>query len=135
MIKNIGFTLIEVIVALAIIASAYTVLIELQGSSMTQLFKASNNNKKILIEKQIQESLVDKNFSIKSSGNGRILDAAYQWDAKKITQYKLVRSPEQDIPSDFQVALFQIKIQISYDNGEQWHSIIQQLSWKNRTTR
>ena len=77
-----GFTLLEIIVALAIMATTVTVLIQLFGSSLQSASVAKDYNEGILLAGYILEkALNSENLDVTYEENGYI-DEEHKWEIK-----------------------------------------------------
>ena len=80
--KDKGFTLLEIIVALAIMATAVTVLIQLFGATLRLASESKDYNEAIcfagnILENTLNEDKLDSNYEKKGS-----IDEKHKWEVK-----------------------------------------------------
>jgi prepilin-type N-terminal cleavage/methylation domain-containing protein len=122
-----GFTLVEVLVAMAIVALGFSALFELQSQGFRSLIKSGRVAKQILVEKQIVQHITLLNPADKPQGEDTVMDVSYSWQARQIIAPAQVRDPAEFAKR--KVALFEIVIKMRDANGRQSQLTLQQIGW------
>ncbi|MDO9105613.1 MAG: type II secretion system protein [Methylovulum sp.] len=83
--QQFGFTLIEVLIASAIVGAAMGLLLQLFTSATVRMHKAAGHAHIMLAQKQIHAALQTLNPSLLNHGGGVAEGITYQWTAEKKT--------------------------------------------------
>lgn len=113
---NDGFTLIEVLVALTIMATISTLIFRFVNESSFRLSRVDKLQERILIEENIFNSLVDINPFKKQSGIGEVGDYLYEWNAEPISGIFPIRN-EDTAQSGYELQMYKITAKYSLYNG------------------
>jgi prepilin-type N-terminal cleavage/methylation domain-containing protein len=77
-----GFTLVEVLVASAIVISAIGVILQLFSSGMTGMHKAGHAQHMILVERQLYEQIQQLDLTQIRRGEGELSGVKFSWAAR-----------------------------------------------------
>ncbi|GAB7229751.1 hypothetical protein VrSk94_34440 [Vibrio rotiferianus] len=122
-----GFTLIEVLVALAILAGAFSVIF--QGFNQVNLitFRVEDIQKKVMLEDSIFRELESINPGEKNRGVGQRDEVKFQWQASPISALLPVRTEEQNSQTYIQM----FRIDVTYqDRGQTKSFSFEQMGWE-----
>lgn len=125
-----GFTLIEVLVASAILVAALGVIMQLFGSGIDRLTRLSDASQLLVAEKEIYSRLNVINFAQQNEGEGTVAGMQYSWRAEQSEPFRPV-SPylvESDLRS---VALFRVEISIERPGRDDAQWVLQGLGWRD----
>jgi len=125
--KQDGFTLIEVLIAAAIITATIGVILQLFSSATMRTHKAASHAHLILAQKQIYQRLSALNLTTVSQGNGEIENLKYQWKAQAKTQQYPIHS------NDFlikKISRYLITVTLQLRNGKKQQLHWEQLAWE-----
>ena len=84
-----GFTLIEVLVASAIVIASIGVLLQLFASGLDRMHRSGTVAHRILLERQIVSELKSVNPAQQNSGKGSAEGWHYSWRGQKSNQISL----------------------------------------------
>jgi len=125
-----GFTLIEVLVASAIIMSTIGVLMQLFASGLGQNKKAGQVAHLLIAERAIVHILEGVNPAVQDKGEGVAEGIRYQWHAVVREPFLPVFDPEGF--AERKIALFTMMIDLD-TKGDQKHSFqYTQLGWEGQ---
>jgi prepilin-type N-terminal cleavage/methylation domain-containing protein len=112
-----GFTLVEVLVASAIVISAIGVILQLFSSGLTGIHKAGNTQHLILAQRQLYNSLDVIDFSSIPEQSGVIVGVNYHWIAKP------QGGPAFMLPDDnganITIQLYRVQVEMTYQSKQQ----------------
>ncbi|MCF7980433.1 MAG: prepilin-type N-terminal cleavage/methylation domain-containing protein [Pseudomonadales bacterium] len=128
--RNTGFTLIEVLIASAIVMGSIGLLLSLFGSSLDRMQRVGEQAHIIIAEKEIINRLSVINPAKQQKGEGKFGDWAYQWSAHPITSFKHVSDYLGEIPYPRYLALFAIDIEIIRPERKTINLRIHRLGWR-----
>ncbi|NOH46617.1 prepilin-type N-terminal cleavage/methylation domain-containing protein [Vibrio rotiferianus] len=124
-----GFTLIEVLVALAILAGAFSVIF--QGFNQVNInnFRVESLQQKVMLEDSIFRELQSINPSEKNSGVGKRGEVHFQWKASPISALAPLRTEEQTTKTYIQM----FRVDVKYQNkGQEQTFDFEQMGWEFR---
>jgi len=127
--KQAGFTLIEVLIASAIIMASLGVLLQLFGAGLSQTKKAGRIAHYLSAQRSVERQLLDINPALQKEGEGKAEGISYRWHAVKIEPFRSFYDPESAPGRLF--ALFLITVELDVD-GKSKQMEISQLGWKIR---
>jgi len=128
--KESGFTLIEVLVASAIIMVSIGVLMQLFASSLGQSKKTGQVAHLLTTERVIIHTLERVNPALQEKGEGLVEGLTYQWHAVVRDPFRPVFDPEGF--SERKIALFTMMVDINTRRGRKYHFTYEQLGWKGQ---
>lgn len=129
MIKRVkGFTLVEVLVASAIVIMSLGVLLQLFASGLDRNHRAAELAHLLTAQKVIVANLELLNPAQTREGQGIAEGLTYQWSSQVVEHYRRIYQPEAEFPRE--AALFQLNVQIGRVNGEAYFFSIQQIGWR-----
>jgi len=85
-----GFTLVEVLIASAILIASIGVILQLFASGLDRMHRAGVVGHRMLLEQQIVNELNTINPALKDSGEGSTEGWHYRWRAKAITKFQSI---------------------------------------------
>jgi general secretion pathway protein I len=117
---NKGFTLIEVMVALAILGVGLTVVIELFSGGLRLARASMEYTKAVNYARTKMEEIAVKSAVQEGTGEGESDDKAFRWQVavKKVDLLSIDRSIDYKPP----IELFQVKIDVFWKSGSQERS-------------
>ncbi|MEY4767673.1 MAG: hypothetical protein RL637_312 [Pseudomonadota bacterium] len=122
-----GFSLIEVLIALAIIASSMTILWQLFVSANHRFHQAKFYAQRLLAEQQLYQNFTEINPRLQSQGQGIIEQFHYRWHSEKRSKDYPIYADEQLIKT---IALYQIKIELYSEIVTPFFIEWQQIGWQ-----
>lgn len=125
--RNNGFTLIEVLVAITILVSAFSVIFPMFNQTGNQLARAEQWQRRLSIEKNIYQSLSIINPLHQTSGRGTISEVEFTWEATPLSAQINSRS-ELEEGGRFMMQMFEIAITYTLD-GKKQTLTFEQLGW------
>lgn len=125
--RNSGFTLIEVLVAITILVSAFSVIFPMFSQTGNQLARAEQWQRRLSLEQNIYQSLSLTNPLDEKSGHGNISGIEFTWQASPISAQINVRD-EITGNGRFMLQMFQIDITYTLDKKNQ-SLTFEQLGW------
>ncbi|HFQ5278964.1 TPA: type II secretion system protein J [Vibrio vulnificus] len=127
--KKRGFTLIEVLVALAILAAGLTASMRLFQQVSLSSLRAEQVQEQLLVEKSIYQSLLRTNPAQKSDGREQLGDIAFTWQARAISPVLQLRSETGLNPNYTQIYI----ISVNYLwNKKTYQFEFELLGWEKR---
>lgn len=122
-----GFTLIEVLIASAIVGAAMGLLLQLFTSATERMHKAASHAHIILAQKQIHAALQTINPKTVSRGAGTAEGISYQWKAEKKTKAYPVY--DGDVITR-KISLYHIVVELQLPGGKTNRLQWEQLAWE-----
>ncbi|EGR10459.1 prepilin-type N-terminal cleavage/methylation domain protein [Vibrio cholerae HE48] len=124
-----GFTLIEVLVALAILAAGFSVIFQMFQQSGITANSISQVQQRIDIEQSIFMTLSHINPSQKQKGIGELGNVTFQWKAVPISPLLKVRS--EDDTNQYHVQIYNINViyQVTNKAGQ---FDFEQMGWEKK---
>lgn len=107
-----GFTIIEVLVALALIAVSFATIMQLFSKSMSDFSRVGRASQAVLLERQLVQRFRHFNPAEQKSGAGELGGVAYTWSVSLQEPMLAVRMPEDDVQqkATFGVGLYRIRV-------------------------
>ncbi len=125
-----GFTLIEVLIASAIIVVSLGVLLQLFASGLAHTQRAGQVAHLIAAQRSIVHTLEVVNPALRSEGKGVAEGLRYQWQASLRKPYRLMYDPGGSSRRD--VALFALTVSVKTARGKTYRFTLDQLGWRPR---
>ena len=122
-----GFTLIEVLVAITILVSAFSVIFPMFSHTGWQLVRTEQWQRRLSLEQNIYRSLSVINPLHENSGHGRISEVDFTWQANPISALVNSRS-ELEGDGRFMMQMFEIEVTYTLDNKKRTLTF-EQLGW------
>lgn len=129
--KQRGFTLIEVLIASAIVMASMGLMMNLFSSGLDRMHRVGSHAHQIIVEKEINNRLNTTNFARQSEGIGNVEGWSYLWKATQIEGFSHVSEMLGEIPYPRYVALFAIDITIESIAGKKIHWTVKRLGWQD----
>lgn len=124
-----GFTLIEVLVALTILAAGFSVIFPMFQQAQNSNQRVEQIERQIFEQQTIYLALTTVNPAASSSGRGQLGELRYQWQAVPISAPIPIRSEDGMNPVHGQM----FRIEVSYQQGERRGRFqFEQLGWEVR---
>ncbi len=107
-----GFTLLEVLVASAILIASMGLLLQLFGSGLDRMHRVGEHAKLIMAEKEIYHRLSTLNPATATQGKGEVFGWPYNWTARQVEPYRIISEGlgEQTFPR--YVALYALDVSL-----------------------
>ena len=128
--KESGFTLIEVLVASAIIMVSIGILMQLFASSLGENKRAGQVSHSLIAERAIIRTLEGVNPALQTQGKGVSEGLSYRWHAVIHEPFLPIFDPEGF--SGRKVALFTMIVDVHTMRGKKYHFNFEQLGWKGQ---
>ncbi|EKO3628598.1 type II secretion system protein [Vibrio metschnikovii] len=126
---HLGFTLIEVLVALTILAAGFSVIFPMFQQAQNSNHRVEQIERQILEQQTVYLALATLNPAVVNSGRGELGDLRYQWQAVPISAPIPVRTEDGMNPMHGQM----FRLDVSYQQGERRGSFqFEQLGWEVR---
>ena len=110
-----GFTLIEVMVTLAILGIALTVIIELFSAGLRLARKSEDYSRAVFYGRQLLEELCLQNEISEKEEAGEFEGGWYTWKYQMKPVSVLI---DEDDDKDFSVKIYNVKVVVSWPSGE-----------------
>lgn len=120
MARTAGFTLIEALVAIAIIGMALMPLLDLFGGTANALLAAKNSSLRSQVQLNAVEFLDAVNPMIRPQGESRLGRGTIRWTAEPIAppvdgmEYGNAR------PGLYSIGLYDVRVSVNDENGAYW---------------
>jgi prepilin-type N-terminal cleavage/methylation domain-containing protein len=124
-----GFTLIEITVALSLLAVSASIFIGMQGSAVRRTLRDTNAQAAMLLARRIMasvETLKDSEFTLASQGDSPVGDLLQQLNITGIGERAESAAIEQMTAS---VTVDELDLQLPLDRQEQMKRITLRLTW------
>lgn len=121
-----GFTLIEVVVALAILTAGFSVIFKLFQQSGITATRVVATQQQINAEQSVFSALKAINPAETSSGRDQAGDVSYQWQSNPISP--LLQTRSSDGTSPYYVQLYKVTVEYQLNNQTNAFSF-EQLGW------
>lgn len=125
-----GFTLIEVLIASAIMATSMGVLLQLFSSSINRMHRAGEIADDLLIEQQIMQELVIMNPVQKNQGDYMVAGKKIHWQAVLKKELQVMPLTQNEFGTEKFVGLYEITVNFNGANGNPLSMHWSQLGWK-----
>src|SRR5690606_9238010 len=100
--KQQGFTLIEVLVASAILIASMGVILQLFNAGLSSMHRAGHAQHQLLAQRHIYTALQLVNPSTDTARTGEIIGFQYQWDAERIGTPYFIQARSEEHTSELQ---------------------------------
>lgn len=114
---QVGFTLVEVLVASAIVISTIGVILQLFSAGLTGIHKAGTAQHLILAERQLYQSLEIIDVSSMPEESGVIAGVDYHWVAQPDGEPQFMAA--NDSGSAIMLQLYRIQVDMKYQSKQQ----------------
>ena len=128
--RQTGFTLIEVMIAAAIMIASMGLLLQLFGSGLDRLQRVGEQAHLIVAEREIHAQIGLLNLASRSSGTGLAAGWAYSWKARQIEPYRHVSGDLGEAPFPRYVALYAIDVVVERPERPDVEWETQSLGWR-----
>jgi len=111
--KENGFTLIEVLVASAILFVSMGTILQIFIANLEGMEHSAKMAQSILAERQVLKKLKGINPAIQKSGEGSIEGISYQWTAQKESEGQEIRLPsELKVLKSRVIGLYKVQVEM-----------------------
>ncbi|ATY81926.1 type II secretion system protein [Aeromonas veronii] len=128
---NNGFTLIEVLIALTIMATVSALVFRFVGESSFRISRVDKVQERISFEENVFNSLQDINPLKVQSGSGEIGDQHYEWSAEPISGVFPIRSEDTAQPG-YDLQMYKITVNYSLDKGSNRKFSFELIGWHEK---
>lgn len=125
-----GFTLIEVLVAITILVTSFSVIFPIFDQSGNQLARAERWQRKMSVEKNILNQLSSINPMQQEAGRGNQGESQYAWEATAISGPIPSRS-ETSGNERYMLQMFRIDVSYRFGGKQQTFSF-EQMGWNEK---
>ncbi len=129
--SQLGFTLIEVLIASAIVMPAMGIILQLFRSGLERLHKVGEQAHLIIAQKEIQHRLSTLNPAVKKQGSGVVEGWEYSWAARQKEDYRHVSESLGEIPFPRYVALYSIDVTLRREEQRDISWQMLRLGWRH----
>jgi len=126
-----GFTLIEVLVAAAIVIMSIGTIMQLFGSGLDQNKRIGQLAHLLTAQRTIMARMEYINPAQQAEGEGVAETLHYQWHAKIAEPYQRIYQEENSFPRE--IALFTINVQIEKPRGGHYQFTLKRLGWREQS--
>ena len=123
-----GFSVLEAMIAMAILAAAMLPLLSLQGQFIKSVESFERVNIRIEMRENAMAILRTKNFTYFPKGQADIGDVHMQWEASRVEAARRTKYAE-DNEARFQVSLYDVHVRIVQKDGSEEKFIVRGLGW------
>ena len=127
--EELGFTLVEVLIASAIVMLSMGVLLQLFGSGLDRIQRAGQTAHLVTAQRVIMHTFESINPAIQSEGEAEAEGLSYSWKAELREPFKPMRGSEEYIKRE--IALFTISISVKTMRGKEYSFNFDQLGWRD----
>lgn len=113
---QLGFTLVEVLVASAIVISAIGVILQLFSAGLTGIHKAGTTQHLILAQRQLYQSLEIIDFTLLPEQSGVIAGVDYHWIAQPQGEPQFMAANESG--SAIMLQLYRVRVDMTYQGKQ-----------------
>ncbi|WP_083249948.1 MULTISPECIES: type II secretion system protein [unclassified Aeromonas] len=128
---NNGFTLIEVLIALTIMATVSALVFRFVGESSFRISRVDKVQERISFEENVFNSLQDINPLKVQSGSGEIGDQHYEWSAEPISGVFPIRSEDIAQPG-YDLQMYKITVNYSLNKGSNRKFSFELIGWHEK---
>jgi general secretion pathway protein I len=114
-----GFTLLEAIVAIAILGIALIPLLSFTSQSVLQLHAAADSNARSLAEQNVLAFLETVNPLDQPTGNTTLGDLRVEWSSKPIVDQTRNTTPGSALPY-YDIGFYWVDVRVSRDGANPW---------------
>jgi len=127
--EELGFTLVEVLIASAIVMLSMGVLLQLFGSGLDRIQRAGQTAHLLTVQRVIMHTFESINPAIQSEGKAESEGLSYTWKASLREPFRPLRGSEAYIKRE--IALFTISISVKTMRGKEYSFNFDQLGWRD----
>ncbi|MEQ1527909.1 MAG: prepilin-type N-terminal cleavage/methylation domain-containing protein [Methylococcales bacterium] len=128
--RSAGFTLIEVLIASAIMTASMGVLLQLFSSSINRMHRAGEIARDQLIEQQILQELAVLNPAEKNQGDLVIEGQEYHWQATLKNKLQIMTETQGEFGVEKSAGLYEISVSGNDPDDSSLNMHWDQLGWK-----
>ena len=126
-----GFSLIEVLIASAIMILSMGLILQLFGSGLDRMHRVGRHAKQTLYEKEIYARLSTVNPAVEKSGEGKLGDWSFNWTVDQVEEFKPVSDVFGDPPYARDIALYRVDVAVDRpDREEDYRLELFRLGWR-----
>ncbi|MEM1193407.1 MAG: hypothetical protein AAGH42_08460 [Pseudomonadota bacterium] len=124
-----GFSVLEAIVAVALIAAAFLPLLALQTQLTRTAIAIERAEANLLARNNALALLQAINPGMRPAGSEEMGAVRLDWTAQALSPVQPARGPAGS-PGRFNVALYEIKATLTFDNGREDIFTVRQVGWR-----
>lgn len=128
--KNKGFTLIEVLIASAILTISMGVLLQLFSGAIRRMHSAAEHARNLLIEQQIIEEISVINPVESNQGELMVANKKYHWQATLMQEFKVMSDTQVEDKVEKFAGLYGINVTLSGADAQAYKLNWTQMGWK-----
>ncbi|EKO3566107.1 type II secretion system protein [Vibrio metschnikovii] len=126
---NQGFTLIEVLVAITILVSAFSAIFPLLNQSHLQNNKVNQALENVMIQESLLEMISAENPGLKQAGAGQLSSGVlYKWQAQSSTDELMIRG---DASDPRRLRLYEVHVEYEWQQRKHQFSF-EQIGWYDK---
>jgi len=130
--RQAGFSLIEVLVAAAIMIMSMGLILQLFGSGIDRMHRVGRHAKQIIVEKEIYSRLSTVNPAELTNGRGVVGDWSYDWTSGQIEPYQHISPVLGEAPYPRYVALYRLTVAMLGPEQESYELDIYRIGWREQ---
>lgn len=127
--REAGFSVLEALVAMAILSAALLPLLALQGQFVTSVRAMERAEVKLSINSALQAQISALNLTLNGRGTLALPGAEVAWEAVPIIDTRRVRG-RGGRPARYETTLYQVNAVVTYGSGGRETVILRGLGWK-----
>jgi general secretion pathway protein I len=114
-----GFTLLEAIIAIAILGIALIPLLSFTSQSVLQLHAAADSNARSIAEQNVLAFLETLNPLDQPTGSTTLGDLRVQWSSKPLVDQSQNTTPGSALPY-YVIGFYSVDVRVSRDGADPW---------------
>lgn len=124
-----GFSVLEAIIAMAILSIALLPILSLQGQFVRNVSTIERLESRLSVERSVRDHIGALNLSLVQSGAYNAPAGAVQWQAKPAGEGRRVKTAGGQ-PGRFIVQLYTVDVSVTYQSGSAEIFVLTGIGWK-----